>query len=189
MTSGRSGHGSTCGCSALSLPNAVRILPAFTRSPPGTVGNVMKPSSRLAPSSPNETKKSPRAYGSTTAWNDTSASLNWSDGDGDTGFDPAVPRKLPMTAMSGLKTFEDCAGAGWGGGSDRAPRGAAAAACAGGLRGGGATCASSAARRSPYALRTSSSSLRSAAISFSRACGSGAAAWDAAGTGGEAGGG
>ena len=90
------------------------------------VGNVMYPSSRLTSSWPNDTKKSARAYGSTTAWKDTSASLSWIEGDGDTGLDPAVPSRLPMTAMSGLNTFDET-GDSTGGGA--AGGGAAAAAC------------------------------------------------------------
>src|SRR5689334_19081811 len=51
-------------------------------------------------------KKSARAYGSTTAWNDASDSCISSAGCGSVWFTPAAPRKSPITAMSGLKTFE-----------------------------------------------------------------------------------
>ena len=40
------------------------------------------------------------------AWNDASDSGIASAGDGATSLCPAVPRKLPMTAMSGLKIFD-----------------------------------------------------------------------------------
>ena len=43
------------------------------------------------------------------AWNDASASRIESDGSGRTLFLPAAPTKLPMTAMSGLKTFDAAA--------------------------------------------------------------------------------
>jgi hypothetical protein len=72
VTSGRSAHGITWLCSVFTFPNAARIFPAFTSNPPGNAGNVMKPSSSSTPSSPNEMKKSARAYGSTTAWNEAS---------------------------------------------------------------------------------------------------------------------
>ena len=49
---------------------------------------------------------SARAYGSTTAWNVTSASCISSEGADSIVFSPVVPMKFPMTAMSGLKTFE-----------------------------------------------------------------------------------
>jgi hypothetical protein len=51
-------------------------------------------------------KKSARAYGSTIAWNVASASSRRSAGVEVTSFLPAAPRKLPMTAMSGLNTFD-----------------------------------------------------------------------------------
>ena len=52
------------------------------------------------------------AYGSTYAWNATSASSRfigrrWSSGPNSKGFGcPALPRKLPMTEVSGLKTLD-----------------------------------------------------------------------------------
>ena len=57
-------------------------------------------------------KKSARAYGSTTAWNAASDSCISSAGVGLTLLAgsmltlPAAPRKSPMTAMSGLNTFD-----------------------------------------------------------------------------------
>src|SRR6185369_3547224 len=51
-------------------------------------------------------KKSARAYGSTTAWNDASDSCSSSGDPGLTSLCPAEPRKSPITAMSGLKTFD-----------------------------------------------------------------------------------
>ena len=103
--SGRSVHGRLWAWKVLALPNAAFSLPTFMRKPPGRVGNVMKASSISASSGPKARKKSARAYGSTTAWSASSASSIWSDGCGSTSFSPIAPRKLPMTAMSGLKTF------------------------------------------------------------------------------------
>src|SRR5205814_6286796 len=77
--------------------------------PPGRLVNVTNPSSISTPSSPNETKKSARAYGSTTAWNDASDSCICSAGSGLMVLRPTAPRKSPMTAISGLKTFEPAA--------------------------------------------------------------------------------
>src|SRR5262245_43042469 len=106
VTSGRSVQGSTWLCIWLTLPKALRILPTFTSKPAGSDVNVRKPSSMPAPSGPNVRKKSAFAYGSTTAWNDVSASFICSAGDGSTVFLPAAPRKLPITAISGLNTFD-----------------------------------------------------------------------------------
>ena len=66
----------------------------------------MKPSSMSIPPGPTDRKKSARAYGSTIACNDASASFSSNAGIGLTLFLPAAPRKLPMTATSGLKIFE-----------------------------------------------------------------------------------
>ena len=52
------------------------------------------------------TKKSARAYGSTTAWKESSASCMLSDGSPPPGDWPAAPTKFPIAAMSGLKIFE-----------------------------------------------------------------------------------
>ena len=51
-------------------------------------------------------KKSARAYGSTTAWKEASASRRESDCTGRTSFLPPTPTKLPITAISGLKIFD-----------------------------------------------------------------------------------
>src|SRR5438105_13563182 len=64
------------------------------------------------PAGDNEKKKFAFAYGSTYAWNAISASSNWkvvrmSLDPNSYGFArPALPRKLPMTEVSGLKTFD-----------------------------------------------------------------------------------
>ena len=106
MTSGVSTHGSTWLCIVLTLPNCAFILPTFSSTPPGSVGNVMKPSSISSPSGDAARKKSARAYGSTIAWKLISASLRRSAGIGATVFRPAAPMKFPITAMSGLKIFD-----------------------------------------------------------------------------------
>ena len=67
MTSGRSVHGSTWLCIVLTLPNAARIFPILVNRPPGSAVSVAYPSSSSTPVSPNDRKKSARAYGSTTA--------------------------------------------------------------------------------------------------------------------------
>ena len=89
---------------------------------PGSSVSVAKPSSSSTPSSPNARKKSARAYGSTIAWNETSDSGISSAGDGLISLWPAAPRKLPITAMSGLKYFAPDAAAAVRG-SDRLRRG------------------------------------------------------------------
>ena len=79
MTRGVSAYWRTCGCSVFTLPNAPLNLPAFTMKSPGSVRNVMYPSS--IPTSPvwlpKVTKKSARAYGSTIACRPISDSLSW----------------------------------------------------------------------------------------------------------------
>ena len=69
----------------------------------------MKPSSSATSSGPTVTKKSARAYGSTTAWKESSDSCMLSDGSPPPGDWPATPTKFPIAAMSGLKIFEDAA--------------------------------------------------------------------------------
>jgi hypothetical protein len=91
----------------LTLPKAARIFPAFTSRPPGSDVKVTNPSSSSTPDSPNERKKSARAYGSTAAWNEASVSRISNAFDGSTGFLPPTPRKLPITAISGLNTLDD----------------------------------------------------------------------------------
>jgi hypothetical protein len=89
------------------------------RKLPGSEVKVMKPSSTPTSSGPKVRKKSARAYGSTMAWSDASASCSSSAGvaNGES-FLPAAPRKSPITAMSGLKTFEDPGGGPAGSGSE-----------------------------------------------------------------------
>ena len=53
--------GSTWACIPFTLPKASRNLPTFARSPPGSVGKVMKPSSSATSSGPTVMKKSARA--------------------------------------------------------------------------------------------------------------------------------
>ena len=69
------------------------------------------------------TKKSARAYGSTTAWKASSASCMLSDGSPPPGDGPAAPTKLPIAAMSGLKIFEPPAAGAAGLGPARGRRG------------------------------------------------------------------
>src|SRR6185369_13535059 len=109
-------------CSVLILPNCALNLPAFTIRSQGKCRNVMYPSSTSTPELENDRKRSARAYGSTIAWNEISDSSSWNDFVGTTGLCPAVARKLPMTAIAGLKkvgltgfgenTFERGAGVG-----------------------------------------------------------------------------
>ncbi len=92
------------------MPNCARILPTFSSMLPGNEVNVTKPSSMSSPCGPADRKKSARAYGSMTAWNETSASLSSIAGCSLIGFLPAAPTKFAITDVSGLKTFEDPAG-------------------------------------------------------------------------------
>ena len=89
----------------------------------------MKPSSTPTSSGAKTKKKSARAYGSTTAWKVASTSCSSSDGGANSeSFSPMAPRKSPMTAMSGLKTFE--VGGGAAGGGDASGEGLGCGSCA-----------------------------------------------------------
>ena len=74
------------------FPKAVRIRPTFASAPPGSDVNVTKPSSTPTPSSPKDRKKSARAYGSTTAWKETSDSRRLELGRFSVPLLPPTPR-------------------------------------------------------------------------------------------------
>ena len=110
MTRGRSVQGMMWLCIWLTLPKEARILPTFRRRSAGRDVKVMNPSSTPTSVGANTRKKSARAYGSTIACSDSSLSCISSDGVANCeSFLPMAPRKSPMTAMSGLKTFDEAA--------------------------------------------------------------------------------
>src|SRR5207302_5878766 len=102
----------TWACQVLSLPKSALNLPAFAVRSNGSVTNCAYPSSTSMPPLVMERKKFPFAYGSIKAWNATSASSRFigrrmSFAPNSYGFGcPTLPRKLPMTEVSGLKTFD-----------------------------------------------------------------------------------
>ena len=107
VTSGRSAHGSTWLCSELTLPNAARILPTLVSSPPGS--DVKRDEAFLDVDALLAERDE-----------EVGARVRIDDGlKGRFGFVqlerrhraqprlcPAAPRKSPITAMSGLNTFE-----------------------------------------------------------------------------------